>query len=158
MSRSFVELEKRGFWANDTALELWLYFFARRALESGPPAWLETAANDWLQSATGGRIGWVHAELDQYCAQHPQRKQHLVTLAEQVLEALPNQTGAFSTNFLNSIELAWNFEGELPVDNVLQVGRIFVALIEGKVTTDAKSAETFPRTLGAPTQASDVSR
>jgi hypothetical protein len=67
MGSSFVEFRGYGFWAHDSALQIWLYVLAQQIPGTDTiPSWLDVAKRQWLSSALESRPGSVDPSLDRF--------------------------------------------------------------------------------------------
>ena len=148
MGTSFTEYKGHGFWASDACLEVWLYLLANEITRSQEsiPGWLDRARQEWLTQATVGFGGWISAGLDELVGDEA-GVDAVVHLAEQALVRLGRRgavlsqaelnalgTGGSGSRFTRDVE-TWKFE---------VIGRAFIALLRGQISTDAATSSVYP--------------
>jgi hypothetical protein len=147
MSKSFTEFRGYGFWAQDSALEVWLYVLASEIGKStDQPDWLRSARKDWHLKATVGFMGWICANLDEHLTS-TDRLDVTVRLSNQALAWFHEQGPLISAEVLNSFRVGGEgayFTRDVETDNFIRVGETFVQLLEGKLKTDATTSPVFP--------------
>jgi hypothetical protein len=143
MGSSFVSFRGPGFWARNYSVEMWLYLLAQEARQlPSAPEWLLAAAEDWRTQATGGPIGCVGPDLDEY-ATTPERVALFLKLGEKALACLHAKGPVLSLAWLNSLGLGGpqvRFDRDLPTDVFTRVGEAFLRLLRGEITWDAHTS------------------
>jgi hypothetical protein len=141
MGTSFVEFRARGFWVSDGLLEAWLYFLAREINDiHNPDSWLHQLQQHWHQQSSGVGIGCIWAGLDDFVPTSA-RAEVIITINERVLRRLDTYGATISKDELNTFPNEGRIWSEdLAADELKQVGRFFVRLLAGDVTTDASTS------------------
>jgi hypothetical protein len=88
MTTSYTDYRGRGFWANDTVIELWLHLLTHTIPTKPHPAWIARACDDWAIQASVGFLGCVDVGLDRHLAGDPTREAQFLTLIHDVDEHL----------------------------------------------------------------------
>lgn len=134
MGSSFVSYAGRGYWARDTALEVWLWLLAEQVeTVASASAWCSDAARRWRRQATAGMTGCIAADLD-VVASSPERAELVLRCAESALTWLRARNGSIPAAWLNSMGTGGpgvEFEQDSPTEPFLRVGEAFVELLQG---------------------------
>jgi hypothetical protein len=141
MGTSFVEFRTKGFWVSDGLLEAWLYFLARQIDDiHDPDAWLSQLQQHWYRQSSGVGVGCIWAGLDDFVSTN-ERAAVIIDLNQRVLQRLDTYGATISKDELNTIpnEGAVWLE-DLATDELKRVGRFFVRLLRGDLTTDAATS------------------
>ena len=144
MGSSFVGLGDKGFWAQDSSLQLWLHCVVHAIDEApDPPPWLLRARAKWARQARWGGVGCVETALDTYL-QPDDRRAVLLEISQQALRRLAQARLVISKDVLNGLPpgtagSCWTRDVETA--RVMRIGEAFVALVRGELLSDAA---TFP--------------
>lgn len=142
MGSSFTEFRGRGFWADDGALEVWLYFLSEEAKAHADASWLRKAAEDWRIQATVRFVGCISASLDEHLAL-PDRVDVAIGLAEKALKRLREWGNVIPRQTLNSLGVGGptsEFTRDVEATVFTNVGEAFIKLLRGELTTDASTS------------------
>jgi hypothetical protein len=139
---SFTRYRGKGFWTRDGQIAVWLYLLVEEIdrLEN-PAEWLRQLREDWLFQATIGASGCVGAGLDEW-ATSEERVRALVELSRKALDRLRERGRRLTLE----VPYAHGTGGPdtLCIDRDIRifscVGEAFIDLLEGRVTTDARTA------------------
>jgi hypothetical protein len=141
MGTSFVEFRTKGFWVSDGLLEAWLYFLAREIDDiHNPDSWLHQLQQHWYQQSSGVGIGCIWAGLDDFAPTNA-RAEVIIGVNERVLRRLDTYGATLSKDELNAIPNEGSvWLEDLAADELKRVGRFFVHLLRGDITTDASTS------------------
>jgi len=146
MGTSFTTFQGKGFWANDGILEVWLYLLASEINSIlDVPDWLAQAQDEWLMMAQIGLTGSIHANLDGLLTT-PQKKEQVIKLAQQTTTSLEAYGPLLSPEMLNAMDIGGTgsyFTRDVETDLFLQIGRAFVSLLKGELSTDSSTSPTL---------------
>ncbi len=147
MGTSFTAFQGRGFWASDSSLEVWLYLLASEINSMlDVPDWLAQAQDEWLMMAQVGLVGSIHADLDGLLTT-PQKKEQVIKLAQQTITSLEAHGPLLSQERLNAMNTGGSgsyFTRDVETDLFLQIGKAFVSLLKGELSTDSSTSPTLP--------------
>ncbi|GIK37925.1 MAG: hypothetical protein BroJett011_17580 [Chloroflexota bacterium] len=146
MGTSFIDFKDYGFWARDPTLEVWLYWLVQEIdkLDS-LPEWLKEAREEWYIQATLGLVGSINPQFDDYLLTQ-ERVNLVLLLCERVLQWLEEQGEYLSKEYLNSLGVGGpgsEWTADVEVELFAQLGRKFVELLSGEVSTDAVTSPVF---------------
>jgi hypothetical protein len=133
MTTSYTDYRGRGFWADDTVIELWLHLL----VEAGPTrcdtAWIGRARDDWAIQASVGFLGSVNVALDDHLAGDPTRESEFVTLVNE----FDNRLASLGPTIPAAIATSYHVGGGTEFIDDVDVGvlRQFSAALIGLVTT-----------------------
>lgn len=103
MTTSWTTYQERGFWADDTTIELWLHLLVKTSSGAGQPDWVTTARRDWDRQASVGFLGCVTVGLDDHLGGDPVRERQFLalvaTLDDHVRALGPTIPAATATGF-----------------------------------------------------------
>lgn len=146
MGTSFIDFKDYGFWARDAALEVWLYWLVQEIDQlDSLPEWLQEAQEDWYIQVTVGLVGSINPQLDDYLLSQ-ERVNLVLLLCERVLKWLKEQGKYLSKEYLNSLGIGGpgsEWMAEVEVELFAQLGRKFVELLSGEVSTGASTSPVF---------------
>src|SRR5687767_170701 len=80
MTTSYTDYRGRGFWANDTVIELWLHLLVHATSTDHHPEWIARAREDWAIQASVGFLGCVDVGLGRHLAGDPIRETAFLAL------------------------------------------------------------------------------
>ena len=145
MSTSFVSIDGKGFWMNDSILELFLRFAALHIEDSQEQYSLaHRIRDDWLLASRGFISGSSMLSLDVDTATEEGRQVVLSAIAS-LLEALRENTGSIDKNALNLMGIAsGRWTAGIPTNLLIEVGEAFVALVNGHPFGDPGSGGPMP--------------
>jgi hypothetical protein len=145
MSTSFVSINRKGFWMNDSILELFLRFAALHIEDSQKEHSLAHRIRDgWLLASRGFMSGASLLYLDADTATEEGR-QVVLNAIESLLEALRENTGLINRNALNLMGIAsGRWTTGFQADLLIEVGEAFVALVNGHPFGDAGAGGPMP--------------
>lgn len=138
----------RGFWMQDSVLELWLRLLALH-LEDPPsePSALASAItrirDQWLLASRGFFSGCVPDGLDEAVSTEAGREV-VVKAITSLLDALSRCEARIDKDALNLLGIEGRFTRDVEVAKLLEVGRAFLDLIEGRIGADASDADFMP--------------
>jgi hypothetical protein len=146
MGKSFTEFRRRGFWARDTSLELWLRLVALhlRYRERIEDAAFRDLRETWL-TATSGCQGCVgeSADLNRVLS-----NDDLVRVAleasDEALKAIRRLGPKLDQKYLNALGLPGTFVADLDAWKVVQVGEHFIRLLRGELQWEVRSSPLLP--------------
>jgi hypothetical protein len=149
MGTTFVSAERGsnapGFWMRDAMLELWLRFLALHIEDPATPGTLATTIRDrWLLASRGYFTGCVPVALDEAVATDEGRE--LVRNAVQsLLESLSKGPSHLSAGTLNLMGFSGGpFIGDIEARRLVEAGRAFLDLLDGKITDGPGSTSFMP--------------
>lgn len=145
MGTSFVSVGDKGFWMSDTVLALWLRLLALN-LESKTDRTdpLMELRDEWLWQSETAIVGAMDAHLDKVVAGSA-TKTSVVAAIERLLNELSRHRGklaGLTLNLLGFTGIAWTEDFE--AKDLIEVGNAFLALLAGKIDTEANSTEFMP--------------
>ena len=149
MGTSFVHIGEKGFWMQDSILEVWLRLLALH-IEDGDEGSIGRKIRDgWLLASRGYFIGCVPHGLEDAVSTSEGREIVLAAI-DSLMQALrkgPRELDHATLNILGFYEtqFAQNFEAA----RLLEVGEAFKALIAGQINMDATSTEFMPGSKSA---------
>lgn len=135
MGTSFIKYKNKGRWASDSASTVWLRFLAQEAERTpNAPAWLLRLAHLWHEQATIGVC--FNAYLSE--VETEEQKETVILLVENTLRHLDEYGAHIPEEVLNGLALGGGiFMRDVKTEVFKRVGRFFVKLLRGEVTTDA---------------------
>jgi hypothetical protein len=137
MGSSFTEFQGNGFWCRDPALEIWLYLLVQEIDKHRPlPQWLAAARAHWLECATIGFCGCIHADLDNILSDE-HRVDTAVVLAQEALHSLKQQGRCIRRGFLSENRIGGPdsyFTRDAETLPLLLIGEEFIKLLLGQCT------------------------
>jgi hypothetical protein len=132
MGNTFVNISGRGFWIYDGPLEVWLRLLALHIedpLESGTVA--STIRDQWLLASRGYFNGCVPDGLDEAVSSEEGEK--VVRIAvNSLMKALNEAPGRLGPEVFNLMGMSGTFIREFETERLIEVGRKFLDLIDGK--------------------------
>jgi hypothetical protein len=144
MGSSFVGIGDHGFWMRDSILELWLRLLALHMedpTESGSIA--TTIRDQWLLASRGYFNGCVPVALNEAVATD-EGKSMVRTAIHSLLEALTHGPATISKDALNILGIDSKFGCDVESRRLIEIGRAFLDLIDGKITTTARDSGFMP--------------
>jgi len=149
MGTSFVEIGEKGFWMQDSILELWLRLLALHIADPDEASVAQRIRDNWLLASRGYFVGHVPSQLEEAVATN-EGKAIVLAAIHALMEALtkgPELLDYGTVNLLGFHDV--NFPGALESKRLLQVGNAFLALISGEIQSDASSTEFMPGSQSA---------
>jgi len=139
MGITFVELDNKGFEANDSFIEIWLLLLVDEInCVDNLPAWMREMREEWLLQATEAFDSGVDADLDRF-AKDPERRAAIIILAIKALTRLRAFGPILSKNTLNDIYRHGKgglFQSDLPATRFIRVGENFIRLLQGTLPSE----------------------
>ena len=144
MGSSFVEVDEKGFWMNDSLLCLWLRLLALHVqsnLDQSAPEMV--AREEWLLQSECHAPGFVVADLDRV-ARDQNAKQKVVSAIGRLLSMLEKHARMLEPATINLLGLSIAWSHPIETSRLLEIGNAFLDLFAGKITTGADSTEFMP--------------
>jgi hypothetical protein len=142
---TFVGIGERGFWMQDSVLELWLRFLALHiedSVESGSLA--RKIRDQWLLASRGYFVGCVPEGLEE-AVSTPEGEALVRAAIHSLLDALKMAPPRLNKDLLNLMGFA---SGEFTIDietwRLVEVGEAYLSLLDGKITADARDTSFMP--------------
>jgi hypothetical protein len=144
MGTSFVEIGGKGFWMQDSILELWLRLLALHIDDPEVGSVGQRIRDKWLLASRGYFGGHVPTQLEAAVSTN-EGKAIVLAAIESLMEALKNGPALLDHDTVNLLGFYdVNFTGALESKRLLQVGNAFTALIAGEIQSDATSTKFMP--------------
>jgi hypothetical protein len=145
MGTTFVSVDgEKGFWMRDSILELWLRLLA---LHIKDPHDLDSLAaeirDQWLLASRGFFNGCVPHDLDEALATD-EGKALVRDAIGSLLAALKKAPPSLKPDVLNLMGFEGDWSGEVETWRLLEVGKAFLDLIEGKIGAASSDATFMP--------------
>ncbi|MFD1986181.1 hypothetical protein ACFSOZ_27425 [Mesorhizobium newzealandense] len=144
MGTSFVAIGDKGFWMQDSVLSLWLRLLALN-LESKPdradPVML--LRDEWLWQSETEIVGTMDAHLDG-AAGDAATKAAVVAAIERLLKALSRHGDELPASTMNLLGFTNSWGLDYQTKGLVEVGNAFLALLAGKIDSEANSTEFMP--------------
>jgi hypothetical protein len=149
MGWSFVGVgqPRRGFWTNDSVLEVWLRFLALHVVEPTESCTLAAKIRDqWLLASRGYFHGSIPNGIEEAIA--TQQGETIVRDAiHSLLNALKTAPSKLSKDTLNIMGMADGmFCDDLSTWRLREVGNAFLDLLDGKITDGPELSVLTPGT------------
>jgi hypothetical protein len=149
MGKSFVGFKEKGFWAHDSSLEIWLEALVKEITHMSPlPKWASLIKERWHIQAVAGFNGCINTDLDSLIA-NDEQKNILISLSERTIETLTSYGKLIPADTLDAMladarkkEFHSRFTRSAPSENFIAVGRAFILLLKGEITTTASAPQT----------------
>jgi hypothetical protein len=142
---SFVRISDRGFWVNDSVLELWLRLLALHIDDPTEPGATAAAIRDqWLLASRGHFIGCVPDGL-QEAVSSPEGATLVRAAVHSLLEALaaaPSRLGKDVFNLMGFLD--GTFTGDVETRRLIEIGGAFLDLMDGKITSGPEDSSFMP--------------
>ena len=141
MTTSYTDYRGRGFWADDTVIELWLHLLVHTRPARCRAAWIIRARDAWAVQARVGFLGCVDLGLDEHLAGDPTREAEFVTLInafDDHLESLGAMIPA-PTATLYNVGGGTEFGADVDIAVLHRFSTALIELVTAK-TTDTSSA------------------
>ncbi len=144
MGTSFVHIGDKGFWMRDGVLELWLRLLALHVPDPAEPGTVASAIRDqWLLASRGFFTGCVPHGLDE-AVSTPEGEAVVRSAIGSLLAALDETPSPLDKNVLNLLGFEARWERDFDSSRLVEVGRAFMDLLDGKITSDARSTAFMP--------------
>ena len=145
MGTSFVAIGDKGFWMTDNVLSLWLRLLALNLEGERDPAHpIAVLRDEWLWQSEVSMNGLMDANLDEVAGE-PATKASVVAAIERLLNDLSRHHGKLAgptLNLLGFTGVSWT--GDFEPKRLIEVGNAFLALLAGKIDSEANSTEFMP--------------
>jgi hypothetical protein len=144
MGTSFVEIDGKGFWMQDSILELWLRLLALHIEDPDEGSTAHKIRDKWLLASRGYFGGHVPIQLEEAISTND-GKTIVLAAIHSLMEALTNGPKLLDHGTVNLLGFQdVNFIGALESERLLQVGTAFIALIARQIQTSVTSTEFMP--------------
>jgi hypothetical protein len=144
MGTSFVEIKEKGFWMQDSILELWLRLLALHIADPDESSVAQKIRDNWLLASRGYFGGHVPSQIEE-AVSTIEGKETVLAAIRSLMEALANGPDLLDHGTVNLLGFHdVNFNGALESKRLLQVGEAFISLIAGEIQSDATSTEYMP--------------
>ncbi|MER9563774.1 hypothetical protein [Mesorhizobium sp. M0571] len=144
MGTSFVAIGDKGFWMRDSVLSLWLRLLAlnleTKADRADP---LMLLRDEWLWQSEAEIVGAMDAHLDEAAADSA-TKASVVAAIERLLEALSRHGDKLPASTMNLLGFTNSWGLDYQTKGLVEVGRAFLALLDGRIDSEADSIEFMP--------------
>lgn len=145
MGTSFVEIGGKGFWMQDSVLELWLRLLALHIEDPSDGSPLTRRIRDsWLLASRGYFGGCIPDDLAEFISTSDGRAIVLraISSLRSALENGPELLDPGTLNLLgfDGVRYAGGFESA----RLVQVANAFIDLIEGRIDCDVTSTAFMP--------------
>jgi len=150
MGTSFTEFNGKGVWTRDVYLEVWLGALVQE-IDHLPSLseWLTLVRQEWHLQAVGGFSGWMSPELDRLVTTD-EEKRLLIALSEQAVTTLAAYGNVIPCDVLNALTIdetissrEEDFTVDVPSAPFLRVGRAFIQLLQGELTTTVGDKDSY---------------
>ncbi len=150
LGTSFIEFNGKGFWTRDAYLEVWLGALVQE-IDHLPSLseWLTLLRQEWHLQATAGFSGCICPDLDRLVTT-PEEKRLLIALSEQVVTTLAAYGNVIPCDVLNALTIdetivsrEEDFTVDAPSAPFLRVGRAFIQLLKGELTTTVGNKDAY---------------
>ena len=144
MGTSFVKINECGFWMLDSVLELWLRLLALHIEDPMEPGSVASKIRDqWLLASRGSYNGCIPICLDEDIATED-GKQIVRAAILSLLKALVQSPLTLGKDTLNLLGIDGNIGRDIETMRLIEVGRAFLELIDGKITSTARDTSFMP--------------
>jgi hypothetical protein len=146
---TFVNIDGRGFWMSDSVLELWLRLLALHLEDTVESGTVATKIRDqWLLASRGYFNGSVPAGLDE--AISTSEGAALVRAAiHSLLQALAEAPSHLGKDVFNLMGFSGSFMRDIETQRLVEVGRAFLDLLDGKITAGPSDSSFMPGSVVA---------
>jgi hypothetical protein len=143
MSTALTHYNGRGFWSDQTGIQLWLTALSKEIeAQEGAPEWVHVAGRFWLYEALH-RFGMIVPRVDDYVkgAENAELLATIASRAVQKLEAMAAEgKPRISLETFGLSVAGWPpANAKISLEYVIVVGRTFVAMLRGEMP-----AEMYP--------------
>jgi hypothetical protein len=145
LGTSFVSRSDRGFWIQDSLLELWLRLASLHIDDPYPSGGVAATIRDqWLLASRGYFGGCVPDGLEE--ALSTAEGEALVRSAfGSLLKALASAPEFLGKDVFNLMGFSHcSFKGDIETRRLIEVGNAFLNLIDGKITTGPGDTPLYP--------------
>jgi hypothetical protein len=145
MGTSFVEIHGKGFWMQDSILELWLRLLALHIEDPSDESPLTRQIRDsWLLASRGYFMGCIPDNLEEFVSTPEGRATVLQAISslKVALESGPKLLDHQTLNLLGFV--GGSFVRGIESARLKQVADAFVDLIEGRIESDVTSTTFMP--------------
>jgi hypothetical protein len=146
MGTSFVSINDKGFWMQDSILELWLRLLALHVEESPEEEFIGRKIRDtWLLASGLHFTGCVPDRLEEAVSTDDGRE-IVIRAINSLIDALQKGPEMLDRGMLNLLGMEGIFTSDFLSRRLIEVGNAFLALIAGEIQADACSTEFMPGT------------
>ena len=151
MGTSYVELGDKGFWMRDQLLQLWLRLLAlhvEETVKAESLALARTIRDNWLLQSRLGFNGCMSAGLEEATrtAEGVSIVQGAIASLMLALQRAPAHISGDTLNLLGFE--GWRFQPDFETDRLIEVGRAFTDLLNGKIIPEADGVFFMPGSTG----------
>jgi len=149
MGTSFVNIGDKGFWINDSLLELWLRLLSLHIedpndLDSTDEQSLKTEIrSNWLLQSRGYFTGCVSVDLDNYIKSSEGIK-IIKDAISSLMEALSRSPDMLSGELINLLGIDGSYRHDIETWRLMEVGYAFIDLIDGKLHNKSNNSDFMP--------------
>lgn len=145
MGTSFVSINDKGFWMRDSVLELWLRLLALHVEEPGQEDGdvVRNIRDKWLRASRGFFNGWIPDDLEEIVSTERGREVAIQAI-NSLLHSLKGGRKELDAGTLNLLGIEGGWGGNFETWRLIEVGNAFLALITGRIQSDASSTEFMP--------------
>ncbi len=135
----------RGFWMNDSVLELWLRFLALHVEDPAESGSRATKIRDgWLLASRGFFMGCIPDGLED-AVSTPEGEKLVRTAINSLLEALGAGPPCLDAGVLNLMGFTnGEFTSDVETWRLIEVGHAYLALLDGKITAGPSDSSFMP--------------
>jgi hypothetical protein len=144
MGTTFVGIGDRGFWMQDSILELWLRFLALHIKDPVESGSLATEIRDlWLLASRGYFMGCVPDGLEE-AVSTPEGERLVRSAIHSLLDALALGEVPLNKDVLNLMGMADEFTIDIARWRFVEIGQAFLDLLDGKIETESMDSSFMP--------------
>jgi hypothetical protein len=149
MGTTFVSIGGRGFWMSDSVLELWRCLLALHVEDPVETGVVATKIRDqWLLASRGYFNGCVPHGVEE--AASTAEGAALVRVAiNSLLQALATAPSHLGEDVFNLMGFSGSFARDIEAHRLVEVGRAFLDLLDGKITTGPSDSCFMPGSVAA---------
>lgn len=151
MGSSFTGFRGKGFWCDDSLLEVWLRVLALHLGEEVyEPGWQHDLRDHWLAMSGLNIVGCIHPSLERFLTED-ERIAVILHVTERSMRSLRAFGKFVPAAFLNALGFTNSFPDDLPMEWFNRIADCFTALLQGELGTDASDSPVLPATrIGQP--------
>jgi len=145
MGTSFVSINDKGFWMRDGVLELWLRLLALHVEEPTREEGVvqRDIRDKWLLASRGFFNGCIPDDLEEIVSTDGGREVAIQAI-HSLLGRLKEGRKELDAGTLNLLGIEGSWNGNFEAWRLIEVGNAFLALIAGRIQSDASSTEFMP--------------
>ena len=149
MGTSFVEIDEKGFWMQDSVLELWLRLLALHIDDPVEGSIGREIRDRWLLASRGYFVGCIPIALDK-AVEAEEGKKIVSSAIDSLMIALENGPDKLNCATLNLLGFkGGDFTADFEASRLILVGKAFRSLVAGEIETDASSTAFMPGSMPA---------